>query len=606
MPNDTTPRSDYLRIAEGSESFPARTKKSAKAAKGAETWDLKKAVWQCRRHTSSVIAFSAAHNLLFLAPSIYLLQVYDRVLSSGSIHTLVFLSIGLAICLSAMAILDGARMHMLLALSKRLDRLLAPEILRASLDGRRRSQTGQSQLLREFDTFRAAISGPAALAVIDLPWAPIYIAVCFVIHPAVGALALIGGVVLVGLAFTNHAFSRRDIKESEQRAGAMYSLQLGDVANDETAAALGMRDALVRRQLDARSAMTASATKAGQSGAIYTSLTKFVRIGLQSGAIALGAYLALHQEISAGAIIAASIITSRAFAPLELVVGAWRQIEQGRLAFRAINSALKAEGAGSSQIALPSPKALVRAEGLSINAGDRSLIAGASFQVSPGDIVAVIGPSGAGKTTLLKALAGAIQPDAGVVRLDGARLCDWRPEEIGRHVGYMPQETALFAGSITENVSRFEEEHEPGRDAEIVLAAQAAGVHELILSLPQGYATRIGQHGRGLSAGQAQRVALARAFYRSPALIVLDEPDAHLDTDGEAALAEALRAASRREACCIVAAHRPALINVANKVLLLRNGRVEGYGPRDQVLAVLNKLAQSKPAVSSITKVVER
>jgi ATP-binding cassette subfamily C protein len=563
---------------------------------------LRNAWRACRRHIAFVALFSAALNVLYLAPSIYMLQVYDRVLASGDLLTLIYLSAVLLGALMVLAFLDAVRMRLLLAMSQRVDRLVAPHVLTAALQREGKRAAGQAHVLREFDTLRAALSGPPAVAALDAPWTPIYIGVCFLIHPWIGALALFGGAALVTIAWVNHRAMHHALRASDQTTGAMYAMQMADSAQGDAARALGMHNGLVRRQLKAREAMTQSLNQSGQFGAVFSSSTKFARLVLQAAALGLGAYLALNQEISSGGIIAASILTSRAFAPLELIVGAWRQFEQGRQAYDVINRVLRTQAERRDYTTLPPPRGVLTVEHVSVRApgGDRLLLMGAGFQAGPGDIVGVVGPSGAGKTTLLRVVAGAIEPDQGVVRLDGAKLSDWPPDRLGAHVGYLPQEVSLFGGTIAQNISRFDERPRHEIDAAIVAAARAAGVHELILSLPQGYDTEIGQHGRGLSAGQAQRIGLARALYGEPVLLALDEPNAHLDSDGETALIQTLRDASERGACTIVVAHRAGLMAAANKLMLVRDGRIEAYGPRDQMMARLGAGGPRPVAVPAV------
>ncbi len=563
------------------------TSKSSPA--GVEAGVLRDALRACRQHIGFVLLFSAALNVLYLAPSIYMLQVYDRVLTSGGLLTLLYLSAVLLAALACLAFLDATRVRLLAAMAKRLDRLVAPHVLMAALQREGKAAAGNAQPLREFDTLRGAMTGPPALAAVDAPWTPIYIGVCFLIHPWIGALALVGGVLLVIIAYINQVAMHRALHANDQATGAMYSLHASDSAQGDTARALGMQGSLVRRQLGTRQTMSDAAHQAGRSGAGFAASTKFIRLALQSAALGLGAYLALRQEISAGGIIAASILAARAFAPLELIVGAWRQFEQGRAAWRVLSAVLRTQETQREFTELPAPRASLTLENVGVRApaGDRMLLAGASFRVEPGTIVGVVGPSGAGKTTLMRAIAGATPPDLGAVRLDNAKLSDWPSETLGRHIGYLPQEVALFAGTIAENISRFEDGEEVDIDHAIVAAAKAAGVHELILTMPKGYDTEIGAGGRGLSAGQAQRVALARALYRDPVLLVLDEPNAHLDQDGENALVATLKAARERGASALVVAHRSGMMSIADMLLVVRDGRLDTYGPREQVLAKL-------------------
>lgn len=562
---------------------------------------LRDALAACRRHIGYVILFSAALNLLYLGPSLYMLQVYDRVLTSGGVLTLVFITLVLFLALAVLAFLDAVRVRLLSAMAKRLDRLVAPHVLMAALQKEGRQAAGSAQPLREFDTLRAAVSGPPALAAVDAPWAPIYIGACFLIHPLIGVLALCGGVLLVVIAFFNQVVLHKALKANDQATGAVYSLHLADSAQGETARALGMHGALVRRQMQAREDMSRSLDESARGSAGYSASTKFVRLMLQSAALGLGAYLALQQQISMGGVIAGSILTARAFAPLELIVGAWRQFEQGRQAYRVLNDVLKTQEATRAFTALPDPQGRLSVEAVTIRApnAERLLLRGASFKAEPGEIIGVIGPSGAGKTTLMRAIAGAVAPDQGAVRLDGAKLTDWPPDKLGRFIGYLPQDVGLLSGTIGDNICRFERTAESGEDIDrlIVEAAQAAGAHDMILELPRGYDTEIGPGGRGLSAGQAQRVGLARALYRAPPLIVLDEPNAHLDAEGEAALLATLQAARARGAAIVVVAHRTGFMNIADKLLVVQDGRIDGFGPRDQVVAKLT--GGARPVVVS-------
>ncbi|MEZ5972176.1 MAG: ATP-binding cassette domain-containing protein [Hyphomonadaceae bacterium] len=358
-----------------------------------------------------------------------------------------------------------------------------------------------------------------------------------------------------------------------------------------------MQTRLVERQIKARITLNQSINEAGSANSFYASLTKFSRLLLQSSALGLGAFLAVRQDISAGGIIAASILCSRAFQPLELIVGAWRQFEQGRQAYGIITRVLQTQEDTRDFTNLPSPRGAISVEGVTVRApgGDRFLLMNASFRGEPGDIIGVIGPSGAGKTTLLRAVAGATRPDGGAVRLDGAKMTDWDPDRLGRHIGYLPQEVALFAGTIGQNISRFDSHAGEDVDSAITKAAQQAGAHEMILSLPRGYDTEIGPNGRGLSAGQAQRVALARALYGDPVLLALDEPNAHLDSDGETALINALKEASAKGVCSIVVAHRTGFLSQVNKLMIVADGRIDAFGPRDAILARLNPGAAPRP-----------
>ncbi len=556
-----------------------------------EAGPLADAFRACRPHFFYLMCFSAALNVLYLAPSLYMLQIYDRVLVSGSIWTLAFLTIALFVSLSALGLLDAVRGQLLSAAGQRLDRLVAPVLLRAAMDERDPSASGRSrsQPLRDFDVFRAAVAGAPFLAACDLPWTPLFIFVCFVIHPLIGAAVLLGGAVLVAIAFLSEHKMRGMIRRQAE-AISSYALLDGDAASAETGRVLGMRDALVARQLNARTGLTTAQSEAAVTASGHTALTKFVRLLLQSGILGLGAYLAVERQISPGGIIAGSIIAARAFAPLEQVVSAWRQLGQGLQALVSVRTALAQTPAQTSHTALPAPRGALRLEqvGVRFSGAEGPVLQGVTVSVEPGDIVGVVGPSGAGKTTLTRVMCGALRPMVGTVRLDGASLRDWDEAALGRHIGYAPQENALFAGTVAQNISRFQTTADRGdSDAGVVAAAQAAGAHELILKLPQGYDTSVGPGGRGLSAGQAQRIALARALFGDPTLIILDEPNAHLDQEGEAALVEALKTARARGAAIVVVAHRAGFMSIADKLIVMRDGKIDSFGPRDQVVARL-------------------
>jgi ATP-binding cassette subfamily C protein len=413
------------------------------------------------------------------------------------------------------------------------------------------------------------------------------VGVCFLIHPALGLLVIAGGVLLVLIALLNERAQRGALRESGEKAAVLAASHEAERQGAEAARALGFRGALIDRHLTARADMLDSQSTAAFSNAGYASVTKFVRILLQSATLGLGAYLAIQREVSPGAIIAATILASRAFAPLEQIVGAWRQIASADTAWKAVKTLLGSMPDKLERTPLPAPRGLVVLEDVAVKApnAERLLIGEVSARLQPGEIVGVMGPSGAGKSTLARAIAGAVPAFYGIVRMDGASYADWEPEELARHIGYLPQDVQLFAGTVAENIARFQTG--PEAAAKAVEAATKAGAHEMILRLPDGYNTPLGPLGRGLSFGQAQRIGLARALYGDPALLVLDEPNAHLDAEGEAALIGALKDAKARGATCVVVAHRPSTMSVADKVMIVREGRLDAFGPREQVVSKL-------------------
>ena len=553
---------------------------------------LAEAFAACRRHFAYALGFSALTNILYLAPTLYMMQVYDRVVATNGLTTLFFITFAVTFALATLSLLDKIRLRLLVRAGIRLDKLLAGELLSrvfARPPGQASARVGQA--MREFDQFRQAMTGPAALALFDAPWTPVYLLFTFILHPALGALTLAGGVILFLLAVANERATKSKLQKAQEAAASAYLAQETAASNGDVVRALGMRRAMVERQLVDRGKATALQAEAQMSGGTYQGWIKFVRLLLQSLALGCGAWLAVERQISSGAIIASSVLLSRALQPIEQLVGAWSGIVQARAAFATVRDLLAEEGPDAHRTQLPKPKGALKVEGAYVRAPTGAVVLkGVNFAVKPGQFLGVVGPSGGGKTTLARVIAGALRPDAGSVRVDGADLKDWDQDRLARWVGYLPQDSALFAGSIRDNISRFE--HWTGADketvdAKVVAAAQSAGAHDLILRLPQGYDTVLGVGGRGLSAGQMQRVALARALYGEPTLVILDEPNAFLDAEGEAALMKALTELKARGASIVVIAHRTGVLSQADHLLVLADGAVDLYGPRDEVIAKL-------------------
>ena len=568
------------------------------------TEPLAEAIRACRAHLLFAFGFSALVNVLYLAPTLYMMQVYDRVVPTGGIMTLLFVTVVVVFALGTLAALDHIRSRILVRAGLRLDRLLAGTVLNRVI-GSRESGTKVAQAMRDFDTFRQGLSGQGALALCDLPWTPVYLLVCFMLHWTLGMLTLVGGILLFILAVLNERSSKPRIEAATQASAKAYMAQETIAGQSEVVRALGMRQAMITRQLKERDAAVTAQSEAQFIGGRYTGAIKFLRLVLQSLTLGAGAWLAVEGQISAGAIIAASVLLSRAVQPIEQVVGAWNGIVQARAAWANLTE-LFASTADQDRprTLLPKPAGLLTLDGVGVRAPAREqpLLRHVSFTLQPGESLGIIGPSGAGKTTLARLIAGATEPDAGKVRLDQADYATWNPERLALHIGYLPQDSILFAGTIKENISRFEgmiDTPSEDVDARAIQAAKAAGCHEMILKLPQGYDTPLGPGGRGLSAGQSQRVALARALYRDPCLVVLDEPNSHLDAEGEVALASAIKALKTRGATVILIAHRTGVLQTVDKLLVLRDGSIEGLGPRDEIAARLQAGRQPAPRVVS-------
>lgn len=545
----------------------------------------------CRRHFVAVAAFSALLNLLFLVPMLYMLQIYDRVIPTRGELTLFFLTLVLLFGLITLALLDFVRSRLLVRASIRLDRQLSGILLDTTLA--RRDKTFDAvarQAMREFDTLRQALTGPAIIALCDAPWSPIYILVCLLIHPLIGLLVLVGAVMLGFVAFRNQRATGEPLQRASEAAARAYASQEQVLAGAENVRALGMRQAMVRRHLAERHSMMTEQTYASFAASRYVTISKFLRLALQSLALGLGAWLAINNSISAGAVFAASFLAGRALQPIEQLLSTWRSVVQARTAYDKLNGLL---GARESEIALtqlPPPKGRIDVKQLWVAnaAGDGAILSNISFQLQPGEVIAVVGPSGAGKSTLLRMLAGAGRPDRGVIRIDHANMLDWDSEQLAPYIGYLPQDVSLFAGTVKENIARFQDGSgaDAGEiDAKAVAASKFCRAHELILGLSNGYDSMLGWGGRGLSAGQAQRIGLARALYSDPPIVLLDEPNSHLDATGEGQLIETLVALRARKAGVIIVAHRLGVLAAVDKILVLRDGQVEAFGPRDEIIA---------------------
>ncbi len=557
------------------------------------------AAWSgLRSHLYLIIAFSGCINLIYLAPSLYMMQVYDRVLPTGGYLTLILLSVVLVVSLAVMGTLDAMRSRLLARAGLRVERLASAALIRETLTLRRAGAPPAATAgMRDLDTLKTGLASPAMIGVIDLPWTPLFIIISFVIHPVLGFLALGGAALIFGLALINERASRAGLQAVSQRAPGFYAAHESDLNSAETIYALGAEPALTRRRLAAREELNEAQTQSAFDNAGYSATTKAVRMGLQSAALGVGCYLAIQQEISPGAIIAASILTARAFAPVEQIVGGWRQLGLAFAAYKALHKVFTSAAGEQERTPLPAPEGRLQADNLAAAApGGRALgVQGVSFSVQPGEIIGIIGPSGAGKTTLARVLANATPPHAGTIRIDGARYADWDHRALARHIGYMPQRIDLFDGTVAENISCFarsEGESMESVGEKVVAAAKAAGAHELILALPNGYETMLGFSGSGVSPGQAQRIALARALYNDPTIIVLDEPNAHLDNDGENALIKALEGVRARKGVAFIVAHRAGVIGMVDKILVLRDARLIEFGPRAEVMAKLAAAAQ--------------
>lgn len=545
------------------------------------------AIALCRRHFLAAAGFSALINLLYIAPTLYMLQVYDRVVPTQGTQTLLFLTMVLLFALATLSLLDRIRSRLLVRAGVQLDAELAPRILDATLG--RSDLPIARQALREFDTIRGALSGAPILALFDAPWIPIYVLVCFLVHPWIGLVAIVGCAILPAIAWANERATHARLDRAQAIANASYANQESLLRSSEAVRALGMRRAMVARQLRQREAMLSAQTDASFAAGGYLTATKFARLALQSLALGVGALLAVDNLISAGAIFASSFLIARALAPIEQLVGTWKTLVQAQQSYRNLGTLLKADNASAQPTQLPAPRGEITLEGVSVlnDARDAAILNAVSLTIGEGEVVAIVGPSGSGKSTLIRTIAGALMPDRGTVRIDGADARDWDPETLARHIGYLPQDSVLFAGTIAENIARFSAELGEDRatvDAAVIKAAERVGADPLIRRFAGGYDHQLKLGGSGVSAGQAQRIGLARAVYRDPRILILDEPNAHLDAEGDAALIATLQQLKGEGRTILIVSHKLGILQVIDKMLVLRDGRVELYGPRDEVL----------------------
>lgn len=531
--------------------------------------------------------FSLASNLLYLGLPIYTNQIYSRVLYSHSEATLVVLTTGILFVFLISSLLDHYRAQVLSTFSVAFDHELANPTFAALFDQVvRRTGGSRAQALRDLDNIRQSLTGPAISVLFDLPWAPLFLGLLFFVDPWIGALTLAGGIILLILAVLQDRATHSAMKEANDASIRSYSFTDAALRNAEVVRALGMLPTLGGAWSHFRQTSLRMAVIANHRGSLYGSAIRFVRSAVQIGVIGLGAFLVLENSIPSGLLFANMMLASRALAPFDRMVSSWKVLFEASQAYRRLEKLMSDFDPPKPATQLPTPQGQIVFENVSFApAGAPALLLTAiNFMIRPGEMVGVIGPSGAGKSTLLRLMVGIWKPNQGTVRLDGADVYSWDRADFGRHVAYQPQDTELFSGTVRNNICRFRLD---ASDADIVKAAKEAGAHDLILRLPKGYETELGEAGSVLSAGQRQRVGLARTLFGEPKVVVLDEPNANLDADGEAALAAAIKAMRERGTTVVIVSHKPTVLAEANKLMLIRNGRMEMYGPREDVMRAM-------------------
>ena len=544
---------------------------------------MREFIAQFRAYFLDAAFFSLVINVLMLAPALFMLQVFDRVVSSRSAETLVMLFVLTLFALLCMAYLDAIRARLLARAAIRLEKLLGPRVLASMLrQSAHANRTLSLHGLRDVNALRQFLTGPGVIAIFDAPWVPLFIAIIFLFHPLLGAVALGGALLLLALTVLNEKLSRRSLEAMQTDARAAGRFVDQSLGNAEVVGALGMVGNVTQDWREKSDKVLQSQYEANQIGSFLSSTTRFLRQMLQVVMLATGAWLAIEQHATTGVMIAATIILGRALAPVEALIAGWKSLVEARGAYDRLAKVIASESGAPDPMNLPPPKGALAVDNLvfGFRGQDLPIIRRVSFELAPGTSLAIVGPSAAGKSTLARLLVGVWHPNSGAVRLDGADIRSWPRERLGPYIGYLPQNVEIFGGTVSQNIARMGEVD----SEEVIKAATRANAHEMILALPQGYDTPVGEGGTLLSAGQRQRLALARALYGNPSLVVLDEPNSNLDTVGEAALADAMRQLKAAGATLVVITHRLPLLSVVDKVMVLLHGAVEKFGTLADVL----------------------
>jgi ATP-binding cassette subfamily C protein/ATP-binding cassette subfamily C exporter for protease/lipase/ATP-binding cassette subfamily C protein EexD len=551
--------------------------------------ELARAVKACRSAFAICALFSLVINLLMLTSPIYMLQVYDRVLTTGRPETLVMLTLMATIALAVMCALDALRTSITIRVGCWLNERLGPAYLACAVRGRLKGDPSGVEHLRDISQVQNFIATQGLTAFFDAPWVPIFVGLIWTLHPALGGVAVGAAAVLFILSIANEMATRKANEMANRRQIEANQLADATIRNAEIVQAMHMLPAMVTRWAAVNATVLEGLRRSGDIGGFVLATTKFVRFFVQVAILGVGAWLVINSELTAGAMIAASILLGRALAPVELAIGVWRNFTSARFSYGRLHAAIVASPPAPRRTRLPRPEGRVTVDAVSyLTPNTASLIlSDVSCVVEPGEVLAIVGPSGAGKSTLCRLMVGLAVPNVGYIRLDGSPIHHWDPEQIGQHVGFLPQDVELFAGTVRDNIGRMQRVE----DEAIVAAARRAHAHEMIQNLPQGYDTMIGDGGVRLSGGQRQRIGLARALFGAPRFVVLDEPNANLDEAGEAALGTAISDLKRADVALVIVGHRPSTLAVADRILVLMDGQVALFGQRDQVLETLKDRA---------------
>ncbi|RTL69929.1 MAG: type I secretion system permease/ATPase [Hyphomicrobiales bacterium] len=558
-----------------------------------------------RKALAGIAAFSGLINILALTSSLYMLQLYDRVIPSHSVPTLIGLSLIMLVLFAGYGLLDVIRAKLMARVGLEIDRTYRSGVYRllVTLPLKAANTSDTLQPVRDLDQVRSFVAGAGPIALFDFPWMPFYLGLVFLLHPWLGLLALAGAVILVVLTLLTDLRSRTATREATVYSAVRLAFADASRRNAEAIVAMGMGTALAQRWSHRSEDGLVSQIRGADIAATYGTLSKVLRYVLQSAVLGLGAYLTINGQATGGVMIAASILTSRALAPVEIAIANWRSFLAARASAQRLDAFFKSVPEASDRLVLPAPTKSLSVDSLFVAGPGQSkpILQNISFGIQAGTALGIIGPSASGKTTLARAIVGAWTPMRGSVRLDNATLDQWPLGTIGRHVGYLPQDIELFDGTVAQNIARFS----PGATSEaVVAAAKLACVHDMIVGFSNGYETHIGEGGAVLSAGQRQRLALARALYGDPFLVVLDEPNSNLDADGDAALTQAILSVRARGGICVVIAHRPAALTAVDQLLVLAHGQIQAVGPKDDVLRKVMQSVSPPAQVPGRFKVV--
>jgi len=547
--------------------------------------ELAAALASCKRAFLAVALFSGMSNILMLTGALFMLEIYDRVLPSRSVPTLVALLILAGGLYAAQGVIDAIRSRILVRIGHSLDEAMSLRVfdIIIRLPLKIGGKGDGTQPIRDLDTVRSFLSGLGPVALFDLPWMPVYLAICFLFHTYIGLTALAGAIILVILTVATELRTRRPTQSATQFATARNALMESSRRNAEAITSMGMVTRTAQRWNNLNQNYVVSSGQASDVVGGLGAFSKVLRLLLQSAILAVGAWLVIHQESTPGIIIAGSILGGRALAPVDLAIANWRGFVAARQSWHRLSRLLGHLPARTEPMALQPPTKTLLVQNAAVNPpGEQKIVCqDVNFTLAAGKALGVIGPTASGKSSLARMLVGVWTPARGSVRLDGATLEQWSPEALGRHIGYLPQDVELFPGNVAQNIARFED---PPNAEAVLAAAKAAGVHDLIVNLPNGYETSVGDHGSALSAGQAQRIALARALYRDPFLVVLDEPNSNLDAEGDEALTRAILGVRARGGIAIVVAHRPSAIAGVDYILVMAKGRQQQFGPKEEIL----------------------